>query len=215
MVRACCSAPGELDRLSISTCSLRTVQERLNGWRRVKTVNPHPLCRRWTTCSCLIERSPNSNASHTAVLPLGGQRIPKAVITGPSQWYVGARISPDGHWVAYVSNEEGRFEIYVRSYPSFQNKAKISAEGGKEVVWAQTAGNFSWRNGDKMMVAAFQAKNGVSAGTPRILFDLSGYVSGLQAMAQVRCRTRWSICDGSGRQPATAASATERGAQLD
>jgi hypothetical protein len=70
------------------------------------------------------------------------------------------------------------------SYPSFQNKSKISAEGGKEVVWARNGGELYWRNGDKMMVATFQTKNGVSPGTPRVLFERSGYAPGLQAMAQ-------------------------------
>jgi hypothetical protein len=130
------------------------------------------------------ERSSTRDAVHTATLPLDGKRKSQAVITGPAQFYSGARISPEGPWVAYVSDEEGTFEIYVRSYPSFQNKSKISAGGGKEVVWARNGGELYWRNGDKMMVATFQTKNGGSAGTPKVLFERSGYAPGLPAMAQ-------------------------------
>ena len=97
---------------------------------------------------------------------------------------MGARISPDGHWVAYVSDEEHPFEVYVKSFPSGESKWKISAEGGSEVVWARDGRELYWRNGDKMMVAGFEAKNSLPPSTPRLLFERSGYVPGLQAMAQ-------------------------------
>ncbi len=128
------------------------------------------------------ERSLTGYAWHTSAL--NGKRISQPVITGPSQWYVGARISPDGHWVAYVSDEEGRFEIYVKSYASGQSKWKISAEGGKEVVWARDGRELYWRNGDKMMAAGFDDKKSVPPGKPRVIFEHAGYVPGLQAMAQ-------------------------------
>jgi hypothetical protein len=130
------------------------------------------------------ERSSRSSAWHTSVLALNMPRTSHPVITGPSEYYVGGRISPDGHWIAYVSDEEGKFEIYVRSFPSFQKKSKISAEGGIEVVWAPNGRELYWRNGNKMMVAAFQGMNGVPAGTPRVLFDRSGYSPGMPAIAQ-------------------------------
>ena len=45
------------------------------------------------------------------------------------------RFSPDGRWLAYVSDESGRFEIYVQPYPGPGGKWQISTEGGTEPVW--------------------------------------------------------------------------------
>ena len=43
--------------------------------------------------------------------------------------------SPDGRWIAYVSDESGRPEIFVQPYPGPGGKRQISTEGGTEPVW--------------------------------------------------------------------------------
>jgi Tol biopolymer transport system component len=45
------------------------------------------------------------------------------------------RFSPDGHWVAYVSNETGRDEVFVRSFPAASRKSQISIDGGVAPQW--------------------------------------------------------------------------------
>ena len=45
------------------------------------------------------------------------------------------RFSPDGRWLAYVSDESGRYEIYVQPYPGPGGKWQISTEGGTEPLW--------------------------------------------------------------------------------
>jgi dipeptidyl aminopeptidase/acylaminoacyl peptidase len=45
------------------------------------------------------------------------------------------KFSPDGHWIAYESNESGRFEIYVVPFPSLESKLPASSGGGTEVRW--------------------------------------------------------------------------------
>ena len=45
------------------------------------------------------------------------------------------QFSPDGHWLAYVSDESGRWEIYVQPYPGPGGKWQISTDGGMEPVW--------------------------------------------------------------------------------
>jgi serine/threonine-protein kinase len=48
-----------------------------------------------------------------------------------------SRISPDGHWIAYASNESGQQEIYVRPFPNVEEgKWQISSDGGTEPIWA-------------------------------------------------------------------------------
>jgi Tol biopolymer transport system component/tRNA A-37 threonylcarbamoyl transferase component Bud32 len=62
------------------------------------------------------------------------------------------RFSPDGHWLAYISNESGRYEVYVQPYPGPGGKWQISTEGGMEPVWNPNGRELFYRSGDKMMV---------------------------------------------------------------
>jgi Tol biopolymer transport system component len=49
----------------------------------------------------------------------------------------GAAISPDGRWLAYMSNESGRPDVYVRAYPAGDRRAAISINGAKSPRWSQ------------------------------------------------------------------------------
>ena len=61
------------------------------------------------------------------------------------------RFSPDGRWLAYISDESGRYEIYVQPYPGPGGKWQISTEGGTEPVWNRNGRELFYRSGDKMM----------------------------------------------------------------
>jgi hypothetical protein len=45
------------------------------------------------------------------------------------------RISPDGHWLAYASDESGRFEIYLQRFPELGDKLQLSTDGGLMPFW--------------------------------------------------------------------------------
>jgi Tol biopolymer transport system component len=45
------------------------------------------------------------------------------------------RLSPDGHWIAYIPDESGHFVVYVQPYPGPSGKWQISTEGGTEPMW--------------------------------------------------------------------------------
>jgi Tol biopolymer transport system component len=62
-----------------------------------------------------------------------------------------ARFSPDGRWIAYVSDESGRPEIYVQPYPGPGGKWQISADGGIEPVWNANGRELFYRSGNRMM----------------------------------------------------------------
>jgi len=79
--------------------------------------------------------------------------------------------SPDGQWIAYVSDESGRFEIYVRPFPGPGEKWPISTEGGSEPVWRRDGRQLFYRAGDTMMVVDVQTGGSFSASRPRKLFD--------------------------------------------
>jgi Tol biopolymer transport system component len=70
------------------------------------------------------------------VLPLTGDRKPFPVVQTEFQDRDG-QFSPDGKWIAYQSNESGRFEIYVQPFPGPGAKTQISSNGGIQVRWRQ------------------------------------------------------------------------------
>jgi eukaryotic-like serine/threonine-protein kinase len=79
--------------------------------------------------------------------------------------------SPDGHWLAYVSNESGRSEIYVQPYPGPGGKYQISTDGGTEPVWNRNGRELFYRQGDKMMAVEVTTQPTFSVNKPRMLFD--------------------------------------------
>ncbi len=81
------------------------------------------------------------------------------------------RFSPDGRWLAYVSDESGRYETYVRPYPGPGEKWQISTGGGTEPVWNPNGRELFYRQGDKVMVVGVAALRGFSAGKSRMLFE--------------------------------------------
>ena len=83
----------------------------------------------------------------------------------------GARFSPDGHWLAYVSNESGRPEVYVQPYPGPGGKWQISTEGGTEPAWNHNGKELFYRSGNKMMAVDVTSQPSFSAGKPHMLFE--------------------------------------------
>jgi Tol biopolymer transport system component len=63
------------------------------------------------------------------LLPLTGERKPTPFLRTPVNETSG-RISPDGRWIAYTSDESGRYEVYVTAFPVPQRKWRISTNGG-------------------------------------------------------------------------------------
>jgi Tol biopolymer transport system component len=85
-------------------------------------------------------------------------------------------LSPDGRWLAYQSNESGRFEISVRSFPDAAAPQRITTEGGIFPTWAHD-GTLFYRglNGMIMAVATTTTMQEFRAETPRPLFDAYRY----------------------------------------
>jgi Tol biopolymer transport system component len=82
------------------------------------------------------------------------------------------RFSPNGRWLAYVSNESGRQEVYVRLLAGSPGRQQVSTSGGAEPVWARDGRELFYREGDKMMavpVAGIGAD--LRAGRPQALFE--------------------------------------------
>ena len=111
-----------------------------------------------------------TNGPDIWLLPLERERKPRPFLQTPfTEW--AAMFSPDGRWLAYSSDESGRFEVYVVPFPGPGAKWQISTEGGTEPVWARNGRELFYRNGDKMTVVSIAMQPTLIAGTPRVLFE--------------------------------------------
>jgi len=82
------------------------------------------------------------------------------------------QISPDGQWMAYVSNESGENEIYVRPFPDVdKGRWQISTAGGDSPLWSPDGRELFYRNGDEVMAVAVETKPTFSRGKPETLFS--------------------------------------------
>ena len=88
-------------------------------------------------------------------------------------------ISPDGHWLAYESNESGQFQIHVRPFPHVESATfQISTGGGTKPVWARSGRELFYFDGsNSMTVVPVQTTPTFTYGNPTRLFD-GRYFSG-------------------------------------
>jgi eukaryotic-like serine/threonine-protein kinase len=82
----------------------------------------------------LFDYVTKTNGTDVWALPVFGERKPFAIVHGPANENWGI-FSPDGKWVAYSSDESGRAEIYVVSFPNGGGKRQVSTGGGITSFW--------------------------------------------------------------------------------
>jgi serine/threonine protein kinase/Tol biopolymer transport system component len=82
------------------------------------------------------------------------------------------KISPDGRWIAYTSDESRRSEVYVRSFPDVnKGRWQVSTNGGGSPLWSPDGHELFYRSGDAVMAVSVETEPGFSImGTPRVLF---------------------------------------------
>jgi serine/threonine-protein kinase len=82
-------------------------------------------------------------------------------------------VSPDGHWIAYQSDESGETEVYVRPFPGPGGKWQISSAGGQLPVWLPNGRELFFENlDDRIMVTDYELKNeSFVPGKPRVWSD--------------------------------------------
>jgi len=79
-------------------------------------------------------------------------------------------ISPDDRWLAYVSDETGRDEVYVRPFPEGSGRWLISAAGGTEPRWRRDGRELFYRNADTLFAVQVQTQSGFTLGERVALF---------------------------------------------
>ena len=81
--------------------------------------------------------------------------------------------SPDGSWLAYVSDESGQDEVYVRPVPGPGGKRQVSIDGGREPAWSPDGRELYYRGDTHLMAADIQTAPTFSIGVRRELFEHS------------------------------------------
>ncbi len=148
------------------------------------------------------------------VLPVQGDRQPRAIIqTRFNEAY--PDFSPDGHWLAYASDESGRGEVYVQPYPGPGPRQQVSTDGGIGPAWSRdgrelfytTTQSFGGQAAlTKMMVVAVSMRPTFTAGHPRMLFQgRYGATAGIRAYDVTSDGRRFLMVQQKDRPPVSAA----------
>ena len=97
------------------------------------------------------------------------------------------RVSPDGRWLAYGSNESGQWEIYVRPFPEGQGKWQVSTDGATGAAqWSADGRELFFRKHDDLMAVDVSAQGTrFIPGKPRVLLE--------QALGGARFATSWAV----------------------
>ena len=82
-----------------------------------------------------------------------GSSEPEPFLTNPSYEEGSPRFSPKGNWLAYDSNETGRYEVYITSYPQIRGKWQVSSEGGFRPKWSADGKKLFYRTNDAIWVS--------------------------------------------------------------
>jgi eukaryotic-like serine/threonine-protein kinase len=104
------------------------------------------------------------------MLPLDGERKPYPFIQSPAAENTGI-FSRDGKWLAYNSNESGKFEIYVVPFPKRDGKWQVSAGGGFGAWWSEDGKELLYANGNMIMSVVILSQSQFDFSVPRKLCD--------------------------------------------
>jgi eukaryotic-like serine/threonine-protein kinase len=80
-------------------------------------------------------------------------------------------ISPDGRWLAYESNELGRPEVYIQSYPTPTTRVQVSRDGGGRPMWTRRGDALYFVAGSAIMSSSITTAPEFRAGVPRLILD--------------------------------------------
>jgi len=103
---------------------------------------------------------------------VGRDSLPQPLLAAGFNEFLPA-LSPDGRWLAYVSDESGRAEVYVRPFPDIHaGRWQITTEGGTEPIWSANGRELYVRSLDRGSILAADVSRGPGSAAPRVLTRL-------------------------------------------
>jgi serine/threonine protein kinase/Tol biopolymer transport system component len=133
--------------------------------------SPNLVCSDWSPDGRYIIGSvpQRSTGDDLWLIPLGGDKKPVKFL-GPPSDQLHANFSPDGRFVAYTSNESGRFQVYVQTFPLSDRKWQVSTDGGYEPRWRGDGREIYYLSEDRKLTAV-EVGAGPSFAVPKTLFQ--------------------------------------------
>jgi eukaryotic-like serine/threonine-protein kinase len=111
------------------------------------------------------------------MVPIAGDAKPVAIVQPPSSQsnIYSYRVSPDSHWVAYVSDESGQQEVYITSFPEEKGKWRVSANGGAFPAWSGGGKELFFESitSDYFVCSVTRKGSEIEVGAPQRLFHAS------------------------------------------
>jgi eukaryotic-like serine/threonine-protein kinase len=112
----------------------------------------------------------SNSISNLFVIPLSGKKTPWYYSHSQFDEYE-ASLSPNGKWLAYLSNEAGSYQIYVRSFPGKEGKWQISTDVAEEPRWSPDGKTLYYRKGSQLIAVPVSTVSTFSVGAPKVLFN--------------------------------------------
>ena len=102
------------------------------------------------------------------MLPAGGDPEPFLVTPFNER---APRLSPDGRWMAYVSDQSGEDRVYVQRFPAGGRVIPISTGGGGEAVWSRDGRELFYRHGNQLLAVEVDTSGEFTVGRPSVVFE--------------------------------------------
>ncbi len=151
--------------------------------------------------SLVIERLDPQTQWDLWILPLTGDRVPRLYLRTPAN-ETGASVSPDGRWLSYLSDESGRFEAYVQSFPTPGSRYQVTTDGSGMVGWKRDGKVLGFGLTPDRVMRGVDVIPGASfrAGPPHRVARLPEQVFGADAVSDW---SRFVALVPAGKQPQT------------
>jgi Tol biopolymer transport system component len=96
----------------------------------------------------------------------------RALVSTPFNEFASG-LSPDGRWAAYMSNETGRFEVYLTDFPAAGRKWKVSSSGGSNVLWRTDGAELYFQSQEGVFAISLSVEDpgSLRLGEPRLVID--------------------------------------------
>lgn len=119
------------------------------------------------------------------ILPFDNNRMPQPFLQSPANEF-NSTFSPDGRWMAYVSDESGKNEVYVAPFPRRDGKWQISTGGGFGPLWSRNGKELFYVNGSSLMAVKVSSQSTFDYSVPKKLCDIPASIQIFDISADAR-----------------------------